>query len=120
MGRLRCGARVALVRMIRNRNVPQLPFLAANVYTETARVVWDFKDEQFDGYGLLALACNEPVIAFVSRGKNGRVRKTLALREILSRVYTHDTGILIERAKQAAEFLGKGYDLTEYKLCARE
>lgn len=55
-------------------------FLPAGIYRKD-RKIWSFKAENFFGLGFLAMACGEPVIAFVSEG---RVQKIRSLADIVS------------------------------------
>jgi len=114
IGRIEIGGAVFALTMIRNAQFQNLSFMLASVANVEGKVLWSFKDEVFNGVGLLAKAGDETVIALVGKGRDGKVERVIPL------TFLHDgkkrdivSGIVLKRATA-------GFLLREYELSANE
>jgi hypothetical protein len=107
-GRLRSGDNMFVLDMLRNKAYPDLPFVVAKIYDATGKFLWDFKSANFEGVGLLAMACGEVVVALVGRGKTGKVERVIPLSKLIS---TRPIDLLraVWLKAEAAKFLGREY-----------
>jgi hypothetical protein len=106
IGEVNSGGVRFVLEMIRNKQYPDLPFVIAKIHNTTSTLLWDFKNEGFDGVGLLAQACNEVVVALVGRGKTGKVERIIPLSKLVS-TQPVDLQRAIWLKADAAKFLGR-------------
>lgn len=114
VGRVTMGDEVFIVHMIRKRGL-LLPnggdFLLAKVFDGGEKnLLWQFPKGSFDGFGLLAKAGDETVVALVRKGRGGAVEEVIPFSTLLhSPVELHRK---VRLKMQAAEFLGRDYVLS--------
>jgi hypothetical protein len=97
-------------------------FLVAQVFDRTeSNLLWEFPKHSFHGLGLLAQAGDEVVVALVGKGRDGRIEAVVPFSSIAEQQPVN-LRRKIELKRLAAEYLGKGYSLTdtEHKVIKRD
>ncbi len=105
VGTLEYGGATFALTMIRNKLFEHLSFLPSRINSEDGTLLWDFKNEQWNGPGMLAMANDQPVIALVTRGKFGSVERVIPLSQVAGQ--RPDLRTLIQLKRSAAQFLGR-------------
>jgi hypothetical protein len=112
-GKVAIGDYAVVVTMLRNKQLEHLPFVVASVADLDGKILWEFKNEFFEGVGLLALAAGYPTVALVGRGKGGKVEKILPVVNMIDGIEKlRNLRILIKLKIEAAKFLELNYALT--------
>lgn len=81
VGTITDGSVVYTVHILRPKDPEGLPFLVLKAEVD-GKPLWDYKNEGTDDYGRLAKAGNEIVIAFLGRGRDGKLRRIIPLSSI--------------------------------------
>lgn len=106
------GGHVFLLDMIRRAGLPfEGDFLVASVNEADGGNLWQFRDANHTGLGLLASTTEGAVIALVGSGKKGAVERIVPLQSLVSRVQP-DVARMVMMKEEAATFLRRDYVLT--------
>ncbi len=112
VGKITQDDEVFIVHMIRRKGLPFVGrFLVAKVFQQN-KCLWDFPRDSFQGLGFLTLADEEVVIALVGNGRQGKVEEIIPFSFLVKR-RPLNLRRKIELKRLAAEYLGRGYNLTE-------
>lgn len=117
MGTIMAGEHLFTVSLLRAVNFEkgrEFPFLVSKI-EHGGKVIWDYKScGHSECYGRLAWANDELVIAFISKGVNGKVVDVTALADILAHRQTSlDRKIKLKRA--AADFLNRQVEYSSHE-----
>lgn len=111
-GTIEDGGNSFLVTMIRNNKLQHLDFAVSTVADKDGTRLWSFKDEKFDGVGLLAFAGESIVIALATRGRDSVIERVIPLSTLVTK---KPVGLreMIKAKMGAALDLDISYRLTE-------
>ncbi|MDO8548507.1 MAG: hypothetical protein Q7R71_02440 [bacterium] len=106
---------VFVLEMLRKYGLPEgVPFVIASIENTDGKLLWRFKQENFDGAGVLAMAGSEPLIALIGRGAKGQVERVVPFSKLVASAPVQlDLRRQVTRKRGAATFLNRGYNLTK-------
>jgi hypothetical protein len=81
IGKITTSSAVYTVNVLRPKVPGNLPFLVGSI-EQNGKVIWDYKSEHTTDYGRLAMSGEELVVAFIARGRNGKVLRVLPVARI--------------------------------------
>jgi hypothetical protein len=112
VGTIEDGDKTFQVTMIRNNKLTHLDFAVSTVADKDGKKLWAFKDQNFDGVGLLAFAGDAVVIVLATRGKDSVIERVVPFSSLVN---AKPIGLReMIKAKMGASFdLDIPYRLTE-------
>jgi hypothetical protein len=111
IGTIMRGKTPFVIEVFRHCELQHLSFLLRAVRGQDGQSIWNFKSENYNGIGLLAMAGDDPVIVLATRGKGSTLERVIPFSSFGSHT-KFDVRQMIDVKKKAAAFLSIPYELS--------